>query len=169
MSSYTVTIAGVPYQVTLTHRRGTTLTFSIEGESYCVAVEPALSATDQSARPRSAAPSAGAGAVAGAETRRPPIIRTAAGRGAGGAAAVAGAGAADPNEVRAPIPGIIAECRVVVGELVEAGATLVVIEAMKMENPIRAPRRGTVREVHITKGSEVAHAALLVTFVADGG
>jgi acetyl-CoA/propionyl-CoA carboxylase biotin carboxyl carrier protein len=65
--------------------------------------------------------------------------------------------------VRAPIPGIISEIKTSVGQAVESGATLVVVEAMKMENPIRAHRAGVVKEVHVTKGVEIPSGALLVT------
>jgi pyruvate carboxylase subunit B len=41
---------------------------------------------------------------------------------------------------------------------------LVVIEAMKMENPIRSQRAGTIKEIHVAKGSEITNGALLVTF-----
>src|SRR6267378_4425996 len=50
-----------------------------------------------------------------------------------------------------------------VGERVEAGAGLVVVEAMKMENELRAPRAGVVAAVHVTVGQAVDKGAPLVT------
>lgn len=67
-----------------------------------------------------------------------------------------------PQEIRAPIPGIISEVRVAPGDTVTADSTLVVIEAMKMENPIKAARAGTVSKVHVSKGREVLSGHLLV-------
>ena len=67
-------------------------------------------------------------------------------------------------EVRAPIPGIISEVRVAPGQTVDKDTTLVVIEAMKMENPIKSPRSGTVKQLHVSKGQEVGSGAQLVTF-----
>ena len=48
------------------------------------------------------------------------------------------------------------------GDQVEAGATLIILEAMKMENEIAAPRAGTVKEVAVATGSRVSEGDLLV-------
>ncbi|MFD4291732.1 carboxyl transferase domain-containing protein [Rhodococcus sp. NPDC058505] len=64
--------------------------------------------------------------------------------------------------VRAPSPAVVVALPVAVGDEVEAGDTLVVLEAMKMETAIRAPYAGTVREVLATVNAQVdAGAALL--------
>lgn len=66
------------------------------------------------------------------------------------------------GRVKAPIPGRIQAVRVAVGEEVEAGQPLLVLEAMKMENEIRAPRRGHVKEIHVVPGQSVALGDLLL-------
>ena len=58
--------------------------------------------------------------------------------------------------VRAPIPGLILEVSVRVGEKVQQGQVVAVMEAMKMENNLTAHRSGEVKEILVQKGSEVA-------------
>ena len=67
-----------------------------------------------------------------------------------------------PTPLRAPMPGLIVQLRVKVGDTVTAGAGLVVMEAMKMENELRTVAAGKVRAVHVTVGSAVEKGALLV-------
>lgn len=81
------------------------------------------------------------------------------------ASAPASAAAARPVEgvaVTAPLPGLIVGVRVQSGQNVEAGQTLVVLEAMKMENDIVAHSAGTVKEVRVEKGQTVALGDVLV-------
>ena len=66
------------------------------------------------------------------------------------------------EEVRAPLAGNIWTASVKVGAKVEQDDELVVIEALKMENPIYAPCGGTVREVKVKKGDKVDEDDLLV-------
>lgn len=66
------------------------------------------------------------------------------------------------GRVKAPIPGLITHLRVQVGDSVEAGNSILVLEAMKMENEIRAPVRGVVTAVHISPGQTVARDEVLV-------
>jgi biotin carboxyl carrier protein len=68
--------------------------------------------------------------------------------------------------VRAPMPGLVVRIEVAEGQRVDAGAGLVVVEAMKMENELRAPRAGVVQTVHITVGQAVEKGASLVTLAS---
>lgn len=65
--------------------------------------------------------------------------------------------------VRAPLPGTINDIKVTVGQEVAKGQTVIVLEAMKMENNIDAERAGKVLEVKIAKGDTVMEGAILVT------
>ena len=62
----------------------------------------------------------------------------------------------------APMPGRVTQVLVAPGIAVEAGALLVVIEAMKMEHQVRAPRAGTVAAMHAKQGEQVAARQCLV-------
>jgi pyruvate carboxylase subunit B len=69
--------------------------------------------------------------------------------------------------VSAPMPGLVVRGEVAVGQRVEAGAGLVVVEAMKMENELRAVRPGVVGQVHVQVGQAVEKGAPLVTLEAS--
>ncbi len=66
------------------------------------------------------------------------------------------------EEVRAPLAGNIFEVLVEVGAKVAEDDDLLIIEALKMENPIVAPCSGTVKEVRVKKGDKVAEDAVLI-------
>jgi biotin carboxyl carrier protein len=70
--------------------------------------------------------------------------------------------AGGPLEIRAIIPGRIASVAVAPGDTVEAGQTLLAVEAMKMQNELRAPRAGTVTQVPVGTGSTVELGDVLV-------
>lgn len=63
----------------------------------------------------------------------------------------------------APMPGSVIELRCAVGDTVDAGQVLVVLEAMKMEHHITAPFAGTVTVLPIAVGDQVENGALLLT------
>jgi pyruvate carboxylase subunit B len=64
------------------------------------------------------------------------------------------------------MPGLIVRVNVSVGDRVEAGQGLVVMEAMKMENELRAAAAGTVRTVRVRPGEAVEKGQVLVEFEA---
>ena len=74
--------------------------------------------------------------------------------------------AAGGGTVRAPMPGLVVRIQVAEGQQVDAGAGLVVVEAMKMENELRAPRPGMVQTVHVAVGQAVEKGASLVTLAS---
>lgn len=79
------------------------------------------------------------------------------------AASVSAAPALAAGEVvKSPIPGNILKINVTVGQKVNEGETLLVLEAMKMENEIAAPKAGTVAQIIVSKGAVVETGAPLV-------
>ena len=76
--------------------------------------------------------------------------------------AAAPAPVAGGNSVKAPMPGTILDVKVTVGQKVNAGDTLCILEAMKMENEIPAPAAGTVSQIIAAKGASVNAGDVLV-------
>jgi biotin carboxyl carrier protein len=70
--------------------------------------------------------------------------------------------ASGDGRIKAPIPGLIARINVEPEQAVEAGQTVLVLEAMKMENEIRATKPGIVRQVHVKLGQIVTLNEALV-------
>ncbi len=70
----------------------------------------------------------------------------------------------DPNQIKAPIPGLVLSIEIRPGDQVEKGQQLCVLEAMKMKNLIRSPRAGTIAAVHVAPGQTVAHGDLLMEY-----
>jgi len=66
------------------------------------------------------------------------------------------------GEVNSPMPGLIVEVRTAVGDTVEEGQTLVILESMKMQNELKSPRTGLVTKIAVNKGQTVEKGALLV-------
>jgi biotin carboxyl carrier protein len=64
--------------------------------------------------------------------------------------------------VRAPLPGLIIEVKVEVGDRVKAGDVILVIETMKMENNVVSPRAGKIKEVRVSKNQSVNEGAPLI-------
>jgi acetyl-CoA/propionyl-CoA carboxylase biotin carboxyl carrier protein len=73
-----------------------------------------------------------------------------------------GGGAAGSGTIEAPMQGTIVKVLVEVGQAVELGAPVVVLEAMKMENQITTDKAGTVKEVKVTAGATVGAGDVLV-------
>jgi biotin carboxyl carrier protein len=73
-----------------------------------------------------------------------------------------GAGGRGPSRIEAPIPGKVVAVQVAVGDEVEPGRPLVVLEAMKMENELLAEQAGRVAAVHVEPGQTVDRGTPLV-------
>lgn len=98
------------------------------------------------------------GATAAPQARPPAAVQmtaAAAPPAASPAAVRPAAAVAENGTVIAPIPGLVLEIRVDVGDAVELGQCVAIMEAMKMENDLTAPLSGIVQEITVQKGAEV--------------
>ncbi|MBR5038143.1 MAG: biotin/lipoyl-binding protein [Prevotella sp.] len=144
MDKYQYKVNGVDYKVEIEEIEGTTAKVTVNGKAFEVELkEPVKATTSKPAKV--VAPVAAAPAAAPAPASKP--------------AAVAGEGA----KVTAPLPGTITEVKVAMGQAVKAGETVIILEAMKMQNNIEAETSGTVTSVLVGQGDAVMEGATLIT------
>lgn len=116
---------------------------TVNGNAYEVEIEEVKAAAPVAAAPK-AAPTAAAPAPKAAP------------------AAAAAAPAAGDNTVTAPMPGKIVKLVASVGQAVNAGDVLLILEAMKMQNEITAPAAGTVKSFAVNAGDSVKPGQTMV-------
>ena len=141
MKEYKYTIEGNKYEVAINEVNDTTAKVTVNGAEYTVEWEkPVEEKPVVKVKPAVAKPTA------------PTTPATA----APAAAPVSG------NAIKTPLPGVIIDVKVNVGDTVTKGQTVVVLEAMKMENNINADRDGKVTAIQVAKGDTVADGAVLI-------
>ena len=140
MKEYKYKINGNEYAVAINEVCDTTAKVTVNGEEYTVEWEkpveekPVVKVQPVAAKPAQAAAPAAKPAQA----------------------------AVDGHAIKTPLPGVIIDVKVNVGDTVAKGQTVVVLEAMKMENNINADRDGKVTDIRVAKGDTVADGAVLV-------
>ena len=140
MKEYKYTIDGNKYDVAINEVSETTAKVTVNGTEYTVEWEkPVEEKPVVKVQPAAAKPAA-----------------TTAAAPAPAAAPVSG------NAIKTPLPGVIIDVKVNVGDTVKKGDTVVVLEAMKMENNINADRDGKVVAIQVAKGDTVADGAALI-------
>lgn len=77
---------------------------------------------------------------------------------------LASAGKAKVSELKAPMPGLVIDIRVEVGQQVAKGDPILLLEAMKMENIIKSPVDAVIKKIAYQKGDAVEKGAVLVSF-----
>lgn len=158
MGKYNFRINGHDYQVDVNSVEGGIADVTVNGADYKVELADAVPApAQQAARP---APQA-TFTAAPAPQATAPAAQTAAQTTAQTATASAPQGKGEV--VTAPLPGVILDIKVKVGDVVKAGQTVAVLEAMKMENEIEATASGTVTAVNAGKGDSVLEGAAIIT------
>ncbi len=59
------------------------------------------------------------------------------------------------SDVKAPMPGLVLDVKVTIGQKISKGDAILVLEAMKMENVLKAFKAGTVKKINVSKGDKV--------------
>ena len=155
MGKYNFRINGHDYQVDVNSVEGGIADVTVNGTDYKVELADAVPAPAQQAvRPAPQTVSTGAPAVTPQATAPAPQATQ---------TATASAPQGKGEVVTAPLPGVILDIKVKVGDAVKAGQTVAVLEAMKMENEIEATASGTVTAVNAGKGDSVLEGAAIIT------
>ena len=68
------------------------------------------------------------------------------------------------KEIKSPMPGLVVQVFVVVGQKVEDGEKLLSLEAMKMENILKSPGIGIIKKINVQKGNSVEKNQILVEY-----
>ena len=68
------------------------------------------------------------------------------------------------KELRAPMPGLVRQVNVKMGDHVDSGESLFILEAMKMENVLKSPVNGLVSEIFVKPGESVEKNQILLSF-----
>ena len=71
------------------------------------------------------------------------------------------------GDIKAPMPGLIVNVQVAIGEPVAEGDTVIILESMKMQNELKAPISGTISNVAVKAGQTVEKNTSLVTITPD--
>ena len=147
MAKYQYTIQGVDYDVEINEVEGSLAKVNVNGIDFDVELKQPISVGKQMKKVKLEKPVAA------------PVKAAAPGAAPVPAPVEAGSGA----KVLAPLPGTVTEVCVKVGDAVAMGDTVVVLEAMKMQNNIEAENSGTVTSVLVSKGDTVMEGAPLIT------
>ena len=131
MTEYHFEINGSSYRVKVKETRAGQATVEVNGTEYRVEIK-----TPASPPPQSASTAAPLPIASKAESGRPEV-------------------ALEDGIVRAPLPGVIRKLMRKAGDAVEAGDSVLMLEAMKMENEIKAPVAGTIAEFFVVEGDSV--------------
>jgi len=146
MNNYKLKINGNEYNVDINEIEGQEIKLNVNGTPYTVTVDQEIKQQPKRTTVISSRPAPQVSPAVGGTMQK------------ANAPAPAAAGA----KVTTPLPGTILDVFVNVGDAVKAGQTVVLLEAMKMENNIEADTDGTVKEVKVRKGDSVLEGDILV-------
>lgn len=163
MAKYQYTVKGVDYEVEIQDIEGNIANVTVNGIPFEVEMKQPVKASKQKVKLGGTAnEGASSSSSAPQSAKAPADLQSAASSGQTGNAGDAGK-AATGKPVVAPLPGTINEIKVKVGDKVNAGDTVVILEAMKMQNNIEAETSGTITGINVNKGDAVMEGDTLVT------
>ena len=151
MKEYKYKVNGVDYTVNINSVEGNIANVAVNGVSYQIEMEKPVAATPKPAAPKPV------------QTQAPKAAPAAAPAPAAPKPAAAPAPAAGGKALKAPLPGVINDIKVAVGDQVTEGQVVLILEAMKMENEITAECSGTVTAISVNKGDSVMEGTVLLT------
>lgn len=143
MKEFNYKINGAPYRVVVTKSDNELVELEVNGTPYTVEMTPKVK------KPKAVVQRQSAPAGPTPQSTSTPLVTRP-------------SGPAGKNTIQSPLPGIILDIRCKVGDTVKKGQTLMILEAMKMENNILANGNGKVTEILIQKGDSVLEGADLV-------
>ena len=144
MKVYKYKINGSPYRVVVQKSDQESVELEVNGTPYVVEIEQKKKKPVSTIQ-RHVSSSSSSQPV---EAAKPTVTRSAV--------------AAGSIVVNSPLPGVVLEIKVKVGDAVKKGDTIMVLEAMKMENHTQASSDGTVSKISVEKGASVLEGAELI-------
>ena len=156
MAKYQYTVKGVDYEVEIQDIEGNIANVTVNGIPFEVEMKQPVKAGKQKVKLSEERRAEGSEERRGKSEESNSSSASAAST---SSAPTAGAG----KPVVAPLPGTINEIKVKVGDKVNAGDTVVILEAMKMQNNIEAETSGTITSINVNKGDAVMEGDTLVT------
>ena len=148
MNKYQYKVQGVDYEVEIEEVEGNIAKVNVNGIPFEVELQKPINAAKH---PQ----------LAKAKVEAPKPVAPTAPAAAAPAQPAAPAGAGSP--VKAPLPGTITEIKVGMGQQVNVGDVVCVLEAMKMQNNIEAEYAGIVTSIAVKQGDTVMEGAVLLT------
>lgn len=152
MKQYKYKVNGAAYDVTINGINGNKANVEVNGIPFEVEMQGSSLVEENLPEAPAAADATPATtpAPAAATSETPSTTPAAAGPGAG-------------KGIKAPLPGVVTAVKVKVGQTVKKGETVLVLEAMKMENNITAEADGTVTGICVAAGDSVMEGTVLLT------
>lgn len=146
MNKYQYKVQGVDYDVEIVNVEGNIAKVNVNGIPFEVELKQPINPATMPHKPVVTPPHPQPASTVEAKQEKPAVKESSSG-----------------TKITAPLPGTITEIKVKVGDTVKDGDTVVVLEAMKMQNNIEAEGNGTVTAILVNKGDTVMEGDTLIT------